>query len=58
MLELYINRTELNKQYFKISYSKNLEFLELQSTKFYLRKQGPKYIELDVPNISGYETYH
>ena len=56
--KLYINRTELNKQYFKINYSKDLEFLNLESTKLYLRKQGPKYIELDVPKIDGYESYH
>ena len=56
--KLYVNRTELNKQYFKINYAKDLEFLNLESTKFYIRKQGPKYIEMDIPKIDGYESYH
>lgn len=56
--KLYVNRTELNKQYFKIDYSKELEFLNLESTKLYLRKQGPKYIKLDVPRIRGYDDFH
>lgn len=55
---LQINRTALNKQYFKINYAKDLEFLNLESTKFYMRKQGPKHVALDVPEINDYETYH
>lgn len=49
MPKLFINRTELNEQYFKINYNKDLEFMNLEATKFYLRKQGPKYVDLDVP---------
>jgi hypothetical protein len=55
--KLYINRTELNQQYFEFSYKKDLEFLVVRKNQLFMREQDPKVKELDIPAIENEDDY-
>ena len=51
--KFYINRTELNEQFFRMEIDKNLEFMEILKVQMYMREQNPQNEYLDVPKIAN-----
>ena len=51
--KIYINRTELNKQFFQMNFFKELEFMEVQKIQMYMREQNPQNEAVDVPLITN-----
>ena len=39
--KFYINRTEMNEQFFRMEFDKNLEFMEVLKVQMYMREQNP-----------------
>ena len=54
----FINRTELNQQYFELAIQKELEFLTVRKNQMYLREQNPANKTLDVPLVKSEEEYN
>ena len=47
----FINRTDLNEQFFRIKYTDSLSFLDVESSTLYLYKQDPQWTEVKVPEV-------
>jgi hypothetical protein len=45
----YVNRTDLNKQYWRMEFYKDLEFMRIEKTQMFMRLQDPQAKEVDVP---------
>ena len=50
-------RTDDNYQIFRISFDKDLEFLDVFKQEMFFREQNPQFSEPDIPVISSQEEY-
>lgn len=54
----FINRTTLNEQEFRLTFHKDLEFLEVLGTELYVFTQDPQWKEVIVPSITNLGEYN
>lgn len=53
----FVNKTEMNQQFFQIEFSKSMEFLHAKKLQMYLRKQDPQDEKVYVPKMEKTEDY-
>ena len=53
--KFFINATNLNKQFFELSYDVELQFVEIANSVMYYRDQDPQLTEVDVPKFENSE---
>ena len=51
--EFVVNKTDLNKQYFNLTFSEDLEFLNVLDNFMFFREQNPQSNSTDTPKITG-----
>lgn len=55
---MYVNRTELNEQYFQLEFQRELEFITVEKNQMYLREQNPQNTDLDIPLVKNESAYN
>ena len=56
----YVNRTDLNEQYWRMEFYKDLEFMRINKTQMFMRLQDPQAKEVDVPltaSVADFESF-
>jgi hypothetical protein len=54
---IFINRTDLNEQYFRINFTDDLAFLDVENSQFYVHKQDPQWREVSVPKMANKQAF-
>jgi hypothetical protein len=54
---LVVNKTEMNNQYFRLEFNKELEFLSTTKNQIYMRDQDPQNEELELPLMYNEQDY-
>ena len=52
-----VNKTDLNQQYFNLTFSTDLEFLDLFENSMFFREQNPQSESIDIPSVKNSLDY-
>jgi hypothetical protein len=55
---LVVNKTEMNNQFFRLEFNKELEFLSTTKNQIYMRDQDPANTELELPQLKNEKDYY
>lgn len=55
---LVVNKTEMNRQMFRLEFHKELEFLATGKNQIYMRDQDPQNTELELPTLQNEQDYY
>ncbi len=57
-MSLVVNKTEMNNQYFRLEFFKELEFLLTAKNQIYMRDQDPMNTQLELPLMYNEQDYY